>query len=84
MIQAMPVNDLVSQAHMMMKDGGGEMRVVLTPEGLGEVAMKISVDGNKVNVQMITQSDDAKKLLGERLPYSQGRFERPSFESWNP
>lgn len=60
---AMPVHDLVQQAHVMIKDGGGEMRVVLQPEGLGEVVMKVVVSGGKVNVQAITQSDDAKRIL---------------------
>lgn len=59
----MAVPDLVQQAHVMVKDGGGEMKVVLTPEGLGEVAMKVSVKDGKVNVEMITQSDEAKKVL---------------------
>ncbi len=61
--QPMQVPEFVQQAHVMMKDGGGEMRVILRPEGLGEVAMKVSVNGDKVNVQMITQSVEAKKLL---------------------
>jgi flagellar hook-length control protein FliK len=47
----------------MVKDGGGEMKVVLTPEGLGEVAMKVNVKDGKVNVEMITQTDEAKKVL---------------------
>lgn len=59
----MAVPELVQQAQVMVKDGGGEMKVVLTPEGLGEVAMKVSVKDGKVNVEMITQSDDAKKML---------------------
>ena len=59
----MAVPDFVQQAHVMMKDGGGEMQVVLTPEGLGEVAMKVSVKDGKVNVEMVTQSDEAKKVL---------------------
>jgi hypothetical protein len=59
----MPVHELVSQAQVMVKEGGGEMNVVLKPEGLGEVAMKVSVLDGKVHVQMITQTDDAKKLL---------------------
>src|SRR4029077_14184042 len=60
---SMPVHDLVEQAHIMVKDGGGEMRVVLQPEGMGEVVMKVSVNGDKVNVQAITQSDEAKRVL---------------------
>jgi len=39
------------------------MKVVLTPEGWAKVAMKVSVKDGKVNVEMITQSDEAKKML---------------------
>jgi len=55
--------ELVQQAQVMVKDGGGEMKVVLTPEGLGEVAMKVSVKDGKVSVEMVTQSEEAKKII---------------------
>lgn len=55
--------DLIQEARLMVKDGGGEVKVILEPEGLGEVAMKVSVHGDKVNVEVITESDTAKKML---------------------
>lgn len=61
--QPMGVPDLVQQAHMMVRDGGGDMKVTLHPDGLGEVALRVSVTDGKVNVQMITESDEAKKLI---------------------
>ena len=68
--QAQPVMtmpELVQNAQVMLKDGGGEMKVTLKQEGLGEVAMKVSVENGKVNVAMITQTDEAKKLLEHQL-----------------
>lgn len=65
--QPMAVPDLVQNAKVMVRDGGGEMKVTLKPEGLGEVAMKVSVHEGKVNVQMITESDEAKKLIERQL-----------------
>jgi flagellar hook-length control protein FliK len=67
--QNMPVGvpELMQQAHVMIREGGGEMKVTLHPDGLGEVAMRVSVDGNKVNVQMITESDEAKKLIERQI-----------------
>lgn len=65
--QPMAVPDLVKNAQVMVRDGGGEMKVTLTPEGLGEVAMKVSVKEGKVNVQMITESDEAKRLIERSL-----------------
>lgn len=55
--------ELVEQAQVMVTEGGGEMKAILNPEGLGEVAMKVTVHEGKVSVQMITQSDEAKKAL---------------------
>lgn len=65
--EAMSVPEIVEQAQVMVRDGGGEMKVTLNQEGLGEVAMKVSVDQGKVNVQMITESDEAKKLIERQL-----------------
>lgn len=65
--QTMGVPDLVQQAHIMVRDGGGDMKVTLHPEGLGEVAMRVSVNDGKVNVQMITQSDEAKRLIEHQI-----------------
>jgi len=65
--QAMGVPDLVQQAHVMVRDGGGEMKVTLHPDGLGDVAMHVSVNDGKVSVQMITESDEAKKLIERQI-----------------
>jgi flagellar hook-length control protein FliK len=63
----MTVPDLVQQAQVMVRGGGGEMKVTMHPDGLGEVAMKVNVENGKVNVQMITESDEAKKLIERQL-----------------
>ena len=61
------IPELVDRAQIMIKDGGGEMKVTLSPDGLGEVAMRVSVEHGKVNVQMVTESDEAKKLIEREL-----------------
>lgn len=65
--QPMAVQDVINQASVMVRDGGGEMKVSLTPDGLGEVSMKVSVDNGRVNVQMVTESDEAKRLIEKGL-----------------
>lgn len=57
------MKELIHQAQFLSKKGGGEMKVALNPEGLGEVAMKVSVENGQVNVEMVTESNEAKKLL---------------------
>lgn len=68
-VQSQPggVQDIVSQAQVMIRDGGGEMKVKLNQDGLGEVAMKVNVEHGKVSVQMITESDEAKRLIEREL-----------------
>jgi len=65
--QPVTVPELVQNAEIMVRDGGGDMKVTLNPEGLGEVAMKVSVDDGKVSVHMVTESDEAKKLIERQL-----------------
>lgn len=71
----MEVPDLVQTAQVMVREGGGEMKVTMSPEGLGEVAMRVSVDQGKVNVQMITESDEAKKLIERQLNELKGSLQ---------
>lgn len=72
--QSMSTEDLIQKAQVMVRDGGGEVKVILQPEGLGEVAMRISVQGDKVNVEMITESDQAKKLLEKGMADLKGHL----------
>lgn len=61
--EAANVKEVVNQARLMIKKGGGEMKVHLSPHGLGEVTMKVNVENGKVNVEMLTDSSDAKRIL---------------------
>jgi len=61
------VKELINQAQFMIKKGGGEMKVRLNPEGLGEVAMKVNVHDGQVKVEMITETGEAKSLIEKGL-----------------
>jgi flagellar hook-length control protein FliK len=43
------------------------MKIQMNPEGMGEVNLKVSVKGSDVNVQMVTETSEAKKLLEQGL-----------------
>ena len=51
----------------MIKDGGGEMKIQMNPEGLGEVNLKVLVEDGNVNIEMIADNKDAKKLMEKGL-----------------
>lgn len=61
------INEIIRQAQIVMKRGGGEMKLQLQPEGLGQVNLKVLVQDGQVNVQMMTENDTAKKLLENGL-----------------
>ena len=63
----MNINQVMNQAQYLIKKGGGEMKVKLSPEGLGDLHLKVMLDGGKVNVQMSAETNEAKKALESNL-----------------
>jgi flagellar hook-length control protein FliK len=57
------VEEVVQRAHLLSRKGGGEMKIQLKPEGLGNVHLKVNVADGDVNVQMVTETAEAKRLL---------------------
>jgi len=61
------LREVIRGAQVMVKNGGGEMKVNLHPEGLGHLNLKVMVQNGEVKVEMITTSDETKKLLEKGL-----------------
>jgi flagellar hook-length control protein FliK len=61
------IKQIMNQAQYLIKKGGGEMNVEMTPEGLGKINMKVLVQDGKVNVQMAADTQEAKKTLESGL-----------------
>lgn len=61
------VRQLMSQAQYLIKKGGGEVKVEMTPEGMGPVQLKLMVQDGKVQVQMSATTDEAKKMIESSL-----------------
>lgn len=61
------IRELIRQAQVVLKKGGGEMKLEMKPEGMGQVHLKVSVDDGQVNVRMLTENDQAKRLLENGL-----------------
>jgi flagellar hook-length control protein FliK len=61
------VRNLIQGAQILIQKGGGEMKVKMQPEGMGEVDLKVSVHQGRVDVQMLTDNNDIKKLLESGL-----------------
>ncbi len=61
------IRQLMNQAQYLIKKGGGEVKVQMTPEGLGPVHLKIMLQDGKVDVQMSASSEEAKKTIESSL-----------------
>ncbi len=61
------VRELIKQAQIMIKRGGGEMKMEMKPEGMGAIQLRVNVENGQVNVQMLTESESAKHLLEKGL-----------------
>jgi len=49
--------------------GGGEMRVRLKPDNLGELHVRVLTRGNDVKLQIQASDEKAKKILEESMPH---------------
>lgn len=57
------VRNLIQGAQVLMRKGGGEMKVQMNPEGLGQVDLKVAVKEGKVDIQILADTADTKRLL---------------------
>jgi len=61
------IKEVMNQAQYLVKKGGGEMKVSLSPDGLAEVQLKVMLQDGKVNIEMHTQDKAVKKLMEDSL-----------------
>lgn len=54
--------------------GGGEMRVRLKPDGLGEMSVRVLTRGNDVRLQIRASDDGAKKIIEESMVHLKDRL----------
>ena len=67
-----PVNlentaEIVKQAEFLVKDGGGTATIRMTPEGMGTVDLRVTMNDGKVQVELNTADPQTKKLLQESI-----------------
>ena len=61
------VKQLMNQAQYLIKSGGGEVKVQMTPEGMGTIHLKVMLQDGKVNLQMSADTQEAKKTIESSL-----------------
>ncbi|MEI7974186.1 MAG: flagellar hook-length control protein FliK, partial [Bdellovibrio sp.] len=61
------IQQILDRAQVMIRKGGGEASMKLSPEGLGDLHLKVVILDGKVNVEMAAETREAKKLLESSL-----------------
>lgn len=74
------VENLVSQASAIIKDGGGEMTLKLTPEGMGTVDLKVGLQNGQISVEIITQDQSVKKMFEDSIFDMRGALENQNLK----
>lgn len=64
---AQNVKTISEQADLMVQKGGGEIKVRLQPEGLGEILLKVRTKGANVHLEMVAENSEAKRLIENGL-----------------
>jgi hypothetical protein len=60
-------NEIVRQFNILVKNGGGEARMVLEPEHLGHLRLRIQLDRGEVTTNMVVDNQAVKELILSRL-----------------
>lgn len=61
------LKEILSQARYLVTKGGGEVSVKMSPEGMGEVHLKMMLENGKMSVEMHTQDKNVQKLIQDSL-----------------
>lgn len=55
--------DLVKTAGLVVRDGGGEIRLTLKPESLGSVRIRLSLEDGKVEGRIVVDTPEARRAF---------------------
>ncbi len=61
------VQEVMKQAKYLAIQGGGEMTVKMSPDGMGEIQLKVLMQDGKLSIDMQTQDKSVKKLIEDSL-----------------
>jgi flagellar hook-length control protein FliK len=59
-LREMTGSDLVKTAGLVVRDGGGEIRLTLKPESLGSVRIRLSLEDGKVEGRIVVDTPEAR------------------------
>jgi flagellar hook-length control protein FliK len=64
---AATINEIISKSQVLVKKGGGEMKIEMKSESMGQMNMKVSVENGQVSVSMLAHDDRSKKAIEDNM-----------------
>jgi len=61
------IEDIIKNAQFLANKGGGEMKLLLNPKGLGAVRLKVFMEENQLKVEMSTETKEAQEIIESTL-----------------
>ncbi len=75
-------NEIVRHSGIVLRDGGkGEIRLVLKPESLGCVRIRLNLDNNHIEGRIIVENNTVKEMFEANLRNLSSAFQREGFSS---
>ncbi len=73
---------IVKQSSVILKDGGsGEIKLILKPEQLGSVRIRLSLTDNRIAGQIIVDSSAVKEIFEQNLQNLERAFKENGFDT---
>jgi flagellar hook-length control protein FliK len=73
--------DLVKTAGLVVRDGGGEIRLTLRPGSLGSVRIRLSLEDGKVEGRIVVDTPEARQAFEEGIPALARALQADGFET---
>ena len=75
-------SEVVKNTSMILRDNGkGEIKLILKPESLGNVRIKVLLDNNNIEGRIIVENNNVKKMFESNLSELEQAFREEGFES---
>ncbi len=75
-------SEVVRHSTMILRnDGQGELRLILKPESLGQVRIRLSMNNNRIEGRIIVENSTVKDMFDSNLAHLSQAFEKEGFSS---
>jgi flagellar hook-length control protein FliK len=66
-LREMAGSELIRASNLVLRDGGGEIRLVLKPESLGSVRIRMNLVDNKIEGRIIVDTSAVKQVIDQSI-----------------